>query len=404
MKTLAWFAPHYNSFMNLERIQEELRKQNLDAWLFFDHHGRDPLSYRILGLGAPHHVTRRWYYLIPAHGEPKALVHKVESKMLDVLPGEKLQYAGWQEHRAGVERLVSGLKRVAMQYSPFCEIPYVALVDAGTVELVRAAGCEVATSAELVQSFEAKLSQAGLDSHLEAGRRVDAIRAEAFRFLGERLKSTEPVTEFEVAEFVRRRFAESGLLSENGPIVGANGNASNPHYEPRQELSATIHSGDFVLLDMWARLDEGDSVFYDITWNGFCGTAIPAKIIDVFTIVRDARDAAIRLVQTEFQAGRELRGFQVDDAARHHIQAHGYGDSFIHRTGHSIGKEVHGNGANMDNFEIHDERKLIPWTCFSIEPGVYLDTFGVRSEVNLFLTDTEALLTGEAQRELVRIV
>ncbi len=390
--------------MDLESIQDEFRKQKLDGWLFFDHHGRDPLGYRVLGLGAPHHVTRRWYYLIPAHGEPKALVHKIESKMLDALPGEKLQYAGWQEHRSGVKRLVAGLQRVAMQYSPLCEIPYVALVDAGTVELVRAAGCEVLTSAELVQSFEAKLSQTGLDSHLEAGRRVDAIRAEAFRYLGEHLRSGESTTEFQVAEFVRRRFAESGLLSENGPILGANGNAGNPHYEPQKDLSATIRPGDFVLLDMWARLDQPDSVFYDITWTGFCGTAIPEKMSDVFAVVRDARDAAIRLVQTEFQAGRELRGFQVDDAARHHIQAQGYGDFFIHRTGHSIGKDVHGNGANMDNFEIHDERKLIPWTCFSVEPGIYLDTFGVRSEVNLFLTDSEALVTGEAQRELVRIV
>lgn len=390
--------------MNLPLIQEELQRQKLDGWLFFDHHGRDPLAYRILGLGAPQHVTRRWYYLIPAQGEPRALVHRIESKLLDRLPGEKSMYAGWQEHTGGVARLVSGLGRVAMQYSPLCEIPYVALVDAGTVELVRKSGCEVVTSAELVQYFEAKLSQAGLDSHREAGRRVDPIRAAAFRLIAEHLNSGQQITEFQVAEFIRDRFAASGLVSENGPIVGVNANAGNPHYEPLRESSAVINRGDLVLIDMWARLNEADSVYYDITWTGFCGNTIPEEVAEVFAVVRDARDAAIKCVQREFHAGREIRGFQVDDAARETIQASGYGDRFIHRTGHSIGKEVHGNGANMDNFEIHDERKLIPWTCFSIEPGVYLDTFGVRSEVNMFLTDTEAMVTGEVQRELVRIV
>ncbi len=390
--------------MNLPLIQQELKRQKLDGWLFFDHHGRDPLAYRILGLGAANHVTRRWYYLIPAQGEPKALVHRIESKKLDRLPGEKTLYAGWQEHTAGVKHLVSGLSRVAMQYSPFCEIPYVAMVDAGTVELVRSSGCDVVTSAELVQYFEAKLSQAGLDSHLEAGRRVDKVRAEAFRLIAERLRSSEHTTEFQVAEFVRSRFQESGLLTENGPIVGVNANAGNPHYGPHRDSSASILPGDFVLLDMWAKLDQEDSVFYDITWTGYCGTAIPERIAEVFAVVKDARDAAIECVQSGFHAGRELFGYQVDDAARSSIRSKGFADKFIHRTGHSIGNEVHGNGANMDNFEIHDERKLIPWTCFSIEPGVYLDTFGVRSEVNMFLTETEALVTGEVQRELVQIV
>jgi Xaa-Pro dipeptidase len=389
--------------MNLARIQEELRKQQLDGWLFFDHHGRDPLAYRILGLGTPNHVTRRWYYLIPAYGEPKALVHRIENKKLDSLPGEKSQYAGWQEHTAGVANLVSGLTRVAMQYSPFCEIPYIAMVDAGTLELVRKGGCEVVTSAELVQVFEAQLSQTGLDSHLEAGRLVDSVRAEAFQFIAAKITAREQVSEFRVAEFIRGRFNTLGLLTENGPTVGVNANSGNPHYSPVEHGSHSIKDGDFVLLDMWARLDSPDSIWYDITWTGYCGSTIPDHIQNVFYVVRDARDAAIECVRNGFESQQELRGFQVDDAARGYIKAQGFGPEFIHRTGHSIGHEVHGNGANMDNFEIHDERKLIPWSCFSIEPGIYLKDFGVRSEVNMFLTDSEALVTGAVQRELVQI-
>ena len=389
--------------MNLARIQEELRKQQLDGWLFFDHHGRDPLAYRILGLGTPTHVTRRWYYMIPAEGEPRKLVHRIESKKLDSLPGHKFQYAGWQEHRAGVASLLYGLGRVAMQYSPLCEIPYVAMVDAGTVELIRQSGCEVVTSAELIQYFDAQLSQAALESHLEAGRLVDRVRTEAFQLIAAKVAARERFNEFEVAEFIRNRFDALDLITENGPTVGVNANSANPHYTPLASGSALIESGDFVLLDMWARLNEPDSIWYDITWTGFCGNTIPEHMGQVFRVVCDARDAAIEYVRKRFELQQDIRGFQVDDAARAHIETQGFGRAFIHRTGHSIGNEVHGNGANMDNFEIHDERKLIPWSCFSIEPGIYLDTFGIRSEVNMFLTDSKALVTGAVQRELVQI-
>ena len=389
--------------MNLARIQEELRKQQLAGWLFFDHHGRDPLAYRILGLGKPTHVTRRWYYLIPAEGEPRKLVHRIESKKLDTLPGLKFQYAGWQEHRAGVTSLLSGLGRVAMQYSPFCEIPYVAMVDAGTVELIRQTGCEVVTSAELIQYFDAQLSQAGLDSHLAAGRLVDKVRAEAFQLIAAKVFARERFNEFQVAEFVRSRFDALDLITENGPTVGVNANSANPHYTPPASGSSLIERGDFVLLDMWARLNEPNSIWYDITWTGFCGEIIPEDMRHVFRVVCDARDAAIDYVRKRFELRQDIRGFQVDDAARAHIETQGFGQAFIHRTGHSIGNEVHGNGANMDNFEIHDERRLIPWSCLSIEPGIYLERFGIRSEVNMFLTDSKALVTGAVQRELVQI-
>jgi len=389
--------------MHVPRIQAELARQGLDGWLFFDHHKRDPLAYRILGFTPSTHVTRRWYYLIPVAGEPRALVHRIEREMLAELPCVTFTYASWQDQQTGLQNLLSGIKRVAMQYSPRCEIPYVSLVDAGTVELVRQIGCEVVTSAELVQYFEASLDQEGLRTHLEAGKLVDSVRSAAFQLIAERIRSGISINEFEVAAFVRKSFNELGLSADSGPIVGVNENSGNPHYEPTERNSKSISPGDFVLIDMWAKLASSQSVYYDITWSGFCGANAPDRIQNVFTIVRNARDAAIRKVETSFGPDRVLRGFEVDDAARSHIAASGFAEQFIHRTGHSIGTEVHGNGANMDNFEIHDERKLIPWTCFSIEPGIYLADFGVRSEINMFLTDSKAMVTGAVQRELVLI-
>ncbi|HKW96965.1 MAG TPA: M24 family metallopeptidase [Bryobacteraceae bacterium] len=389
--------------MNVAEIQEALEREGLDGWLFFDHHQRDPLAYRVLGFSPASHVTRRWYYFIPAKGEPKGLVHRIESGMLDATPGEKIRYASWTEQVDGLRRLIGNARRVAMQYSPECAIPYVAMVDAGTVELVRGLGVKVMTSAELIQHFEARWNQAALDSHLEAGRRVDRVRADAFKLIGERLRAGGAVEEVEVKNFVRERFAREGLFTDHGPIVGANANASNPHYEPTEAVTEKIHSGDFVLMDMWAKLDQPGSVYYDITWTAYCGREAPAEIRKVFEIVREGRDRAIARVRDAVAAGDMVRGFEVDDAARGYISSQGYGQFFTHRTGHSIGQEVHGNGANMDNLETHDERRVVPWTCFSIEPGIYLEKFGVRSEVNVFVGEHEARVTGEIQRELVLI-
>jgi len=385
--------------MDLLRIQEALRREKLDGWLFFDHHVRDPLAYRILGLPAGH-VTRRWYYLIPAQGEPRGLVHRIESHVISSLPGEKSQYSSWQEQHAGVGILLKGLKRVAMQYSPLCAIPYVAMVDAGTIELVRSVGVEVASSAELIQEFEASLSETQFATHLEAGRRIDRICAESFRFIGDNLSSS--VNEVMVQDWIMRQFRAGGMVTDNAPIVGVNAHAGDPHYDPTPQTSSPIRPGDFVLLDMWAKLDQPDSVYYDITWTGFCGEA-PDRVRSVFEIVRDARDRAIDAVSSAIAAKREIRGFEVDDAARTHIRERGFGDRFVHRTGHSIGGEVHGTGANMDNLETHDERRILPGALFSIEPGVYLEDFGVRSEVDVFVTARSASTTGAVQRELVRI-
>jgi Xaa-Pro aminopeptidase len=389
--------------MNLAEIQAALREEGLDGWLFFDHHRRDPLAYRVLKFTPGSMLTRRWYYFVPAHGEPRGLVHKIEAQTLAELPGIMSGYAGWNEMVDGIRNLLGSSKRIAMQYSPNCAVPYVAMVDAGTIELVRSLGVEIATSANLVQYFEARWSQAQFEGHLEAGRRVDRVRREAFERISEKLRASEHVTEWDIQQFIATRFREEGLFADHGPDVAVNANASNPHYEPKQDSSSTIKKGDIVLIDMWAKLNQPDAVYYDITWMGFCGQHPPAAMERVFNVVREARDRAIRCAQDAVASKRELCGYEVDDAARGFIRDQGFGEYFFHRTGHSIGTEVHGTGANMDNLETHDERKVIPGTCFSVEPGIYLPEFGVRSEVNVYVDQSSARVTGEKQETIVLV-
>jgi Xaa-Pro aminopeptidase len=390
--------------MNVTEIQQALRDEALDGWLFFDHHQRDPLAYRILQFEPSRIPTRRWYYFIPAKGDPKGLVHGIEPGMLDALPGQMIRYSSWAQQREGLRTLLSGARSVAMQYSPDCAVPYVAMVDAGTVELVRSLGVAVRSSANLVQHFEARCTQAQLESHLEAGRRVDAVRRHAFATIGEKQRAGQAVSEWHIKQLILHSFAVESLVTDHGPIVAVNANASNPHYEPFADAAQDIRSEDWVLIDLWAKLEKPDSIFYDITWTGYCGTHVPSRITDVFDIVRAARDRAVERVQTAKLNNETLHGFEVDDAARGVIAARGYGEYFIHRTGHSISREIHGTGANMDNFETHDERRVIPWTCFSIEPGIYLPEFGIRSEVNVFVLDDRAFVTGEVQQAPVLIV
>ena len=389
--------------MLIERIQETLRASNIDGWLFFDHHHRDPLAYRILQIPADLLVSRRWYYFIPARGEPRKLVHRIESGALASLPGGQETYSSWAEQRKKLHAMLEGSARVAMQYSPNCAIPYVSLVDGGTLELVRAAGVEVVSSADLVQEFEGRLSEAQFQSHLEAGKRIDEIRREAFQLIGDRIRAQDPLTEYDVHEFILHRFAQSELESDHGPIVAVNANASDPHYEPSAEKAAHIQAGDVVLIDMFAKLSRPESIFYDITWTGVCGDTIPDRVRNIFEVVRDARKKATGLVIRRIEAREHLAGFEVDDAARGHIEAQGFGEFFFHRTGHSIGTEIHGTGANMDNLESHDERCIVAGSCFSVEPGIYLPEFGIRSEVNMYVGNGFAKVTGEEQEHLVLI-
>ena len=386
--------------MNLKAVQETLREQGLDGWLFYDHHRRDPLAYRVLQLPLDLQPTRRWYYYIPAVGEPLALVHQIEPKTLDSLPGKIFSYSRWTEQIERLKDLIGEAKLIAMQYSPNCANPYVSMVDAGTIELVRSFGIDIVSSADLMQLFEARWTQSQLDSHLAAGRIMDRLRAEAFAFACQRLDSG--VTEWDVLSFLRERFTQEGLITDHGPIVAANANASNPHYEPTSALYTPIHPGDLLLIDMWAKLDAPYSVYYDITWTGVCGE-IPAEVQKVFDVVTGARNLAIKYVVDSVANGQPIHGYEIDDICRQAIHVAGYGEYFIHRTGHSIGMDVHGAGANLDNFETHDERRIIPWTCFSIEPGIYLPHFGIRSEVNVFVGETEAYVTGEIQRQLVSL-
>ena len=388
---------------NLQEIQNQLQSEQLDGWLFFDHHVRDPIAYRVLGLDVSGHVSRRWYYWIPAQGEPRKLVHRIENWMLDPLPGERLVYSSWQEQHGRLAELLAGAKRIAMQYSPDCMIPYVSLVDGGTIDLVRGLGVEILSSAALVQYFEARWSEAQLESHREAGRRVDAILAEAFTEIGARVRAAGSVEEFLIAEFIRRRFHEEKLVTADGPIVAVNGNSGNPHYAPTSDQSAAIRKGDFVLIDLWAKLDQPHSVYYDITWTASVSGAPRAEIVNVFDIVKGARDSALAFVERSISAGESIRGCDVDDIARGHITSAGFGDRFTHRTGHSIGEEVHGNGANIDNLETLDQRPIIPRTCFSIEPGVYLSEFGILSEIDCYVSETGAGPTGKVQDAIVTI-
>ncbi|MCZ2153925.1 MAG: M24 family metallopeptidase [Bryobacterales bacterium] len=387
----------------MEAIQSELRAAKLDGWLFFDHHHRDPLAYAILGLPASLTVTRRWYYYIPSEGEPTGLVHRIEAHTLESLPGPKHAYSTWREQHEELRKLLNGARRIAMQHSPHCDIPYVAMVDAGTVDLVRSIGVEVLSSAALIQVFHSRLTEAQYESHIEAGKIMDRLRREAFAWIGNHLGEGATITEFDVKQLLLKGFEEHGLITDHGPIVAVNANASDPHYEPSADRHVKITRGDLVLIDMWARLAKPRSVFYDITWTGFCGDEPPAEILRVFEIVRDARDAGFHAVKTRIEAGDKPMGFEIDDVVRRHIQEAGYGDAFIHRTGHSIGDTVHFTGANIDNFETHDTRPLLENTCFSIEPGIYLPTFGIRSEFNVFIREGSARTTGEVQTRLLRL-
>lgn len=389
--------------MKIDPLQQALRDTKLDGWLFFDHHRRDPLAYRILGIPDGVEPTRRWYYFVPAEGEPQKLVHRIESHTLDNLDGRAETYSSWTDQQTKLHRMLAGRTRIAMQYSENCAIPYVSMIDAGTIELVRKTAVEVVSSADLVQLFEARWSDEQLEMHLAAGRLVDSIRAEAFQFVSDQLRTHKPVSEYEVQQFIRKRFSDSGLMTNHGPIVAVNANASDPHYEPTRERTASVQAGNVLLIDLWAKLAEPHAVYYDITWTGFCGEVIPDKVQNVFDIVTGARKKASDFVIQAVSNQKQIAGYEVDDIARNYIQSHGFGEFFFHRTGHSIGTDVHGTGANMDNLESHDDRKIIPNTCFSIEPGVYLPEFGIRSEVNMFVGNGWARVTGEEQREVVRI-
>jgi len=388
--------------MNLPEIQAALREQGVDAWLFYDHHHRDPIAYRVLGLPTTAMVTRRWFYLIPAQGEPAQLMHRIEPHHLERLPGKADFYSGWEELFAKLKAMLAPYNNVAMQYSPNNLVFYVSLVDAGTVDLVRSFGKKVVSSGDLVARFEATWTEDQIRSHFEARDAIDKITPAAFQEIGRRVRNGG-VTEHQMVAWILEAFRREGLVSDDPPDVAVNANSGDPHYQPTAERSSRIKEGDFVLLDIWGKKNRADAVYYDITWTGFIGKAPSERQREVFAVVKGARDAGVAAVKEAIAAGRKLAGWEVDEAAREFIRARGFGQYFIHRTGHSIGTDVHANGANMDNLEVHDERRVLPNSCFSIEPGVYLPEFGVRSEVNVLVRERSAEVTGRMQEELVLI-
>ena len=388
---------------DIRAIQEELRASKIDGWLFYDFHHRDPIAARILGLGNGM-STRRWFYFLPARGEPRKLVHRIEPAMLDGLPGGKFVYSGRDELHKALPRLLGRAKRIAMQYSPKNNIPYVAMVDAGTVELVRSLGKKVISSGDLVQKFEASWTAEQLASHLEAGKIIDRITQGAFHRAGSFVREKKSLTEYDLQQWILSQFRAHSIIWDDPPIVGVGPNSGNPHYEPRPDGSSQIRAGDLLLLDIWGKFSKPGSVYYDITWTGFLGPVVPAEHAEIFRIVKQARDAAVNFVVGSIAKGRTIHGWEVDRAARNVIRRAGYAKYFVHRTGHNIGQEVHGNGANMDSLETHDDRRIVPHTCFSVEPGIYLPEFGIRSEVNVYVGEDGARLTGAVQDEVIPIL
>jgi Xaa-Pro aminopeptidase len=391
----------------IAEIQQALRQEGLDGWLFYDFRQSNPLAYQILGVSQQAFYSRRWFYFVPTLGTPTALVSAVEAHVLQELPGQRLIFSTWQQMRAHLGALLTQNTRIAMEYSPMNAIPSIARVDAGTIELVRSYGVQVVSSANIAQRFIAQLSEAQMAGHREAGQRLMAARDLLLQQLSAELRNGVPLDEYGVQQRFAALVRQQGLVQDEGPLVAVNGNASNPHYAPGAQTSSPIQRGDLLLLDFWAHLPTADAIFADYTWMCFVGTReeIPVRQREVFAVVRQARDAGVDFIRQRLTAGLAVQGCQVDDVVRQVIVDADYGQFFVHRTGHSIGTVEHGNGANLDNFETLDERQLLPSTCCSVEPGIYLPEFGVRSEINLLIYERDIEVTGvPAQTEIVPLL
>ena len=391
--------------LDIVAVQQALKAEGLDAWLLYDFHGSNPVSYRIAGMGGGGHLaTRRWFYAIPQSGEPKALVHAIERHNLDHLPGSKTVYAGREQLQAGLAQILEGHKRVAMEYSANNNIPYVSRVDAGTIELIRSMGVDVVSSGDLIQQFEARWSDTAIATHRRASEKLYRIKDQAYDEVARRLRDGVATTEYDIQQKMVGWFNEEGLVSDSAPCVSAQENAGNPHYLATAAEHRVIHKDELVLLDLWGKLREPGAVYADITWMGFTGTSIPDRFTEAFDAICRARDAAVSTVQDAASAGREVRGFEADQSARKVLIAAGYKDAILHRTGHSLGENVHGNGAHLDDYETHDERRLIPGSGFTIEPGLYFKDFGVRTEINMVWDRKGPEVTGPRQKAILSLL
>jgi Xaa-Pro dipeptidase len=390
--------------LSIDAVQRALKEEGLDGWLLYDFQGSNPIASRLAGLaGSGKMATRRWYYLIPSDGAPRGLVHAIERHNLDDLPGEKRPYAGREQLASGLRDLLAGRRKIAMEYSPANAIPYVSRVDAGTIESVQQSGVSVVSSGDLVQRFEAVWTDEMFATHVAAAERLYRVKDRAFDMIRQRMRDAAAVSEIEVQEAMVEWFRAEGLTAGSPPNVSAQENAGNPHYHATRAQHRAIRPGEGVLIDLWGKLTSPGAVYADITWVGFTGTHPPDELTRAFAAACAGRDAAVDLVQSSVRGGKVLRGFEVDRACRNVIERAGFGAQFIHRTGHSLGEEVHGNGVHMDDYETHDDRRLIPGTGFTIEPGVYTDRYGVRTEINMFVKAHEAVVTGPLQHDILTL-
>ena len=398
-------VPETTAALDIAAVQTALCADGVDGWLLYDFRGLNAIAAELTAANqqSGHLSTRRWYYLIPAVNEPRKLVHAIEGHQLAHLPGTTAQYAGRAALEAELGQLLQGLKRVAMEYSPHCAIPYVSRVDAGTIELVCAAGVEVVSSGDLIQRFASAWNRTALDTHEAASEKLYRVKDRAFDAIASRTHDGVATTEYDIQQLMAEWFRNERLISDSDPNVSAEENAGNPHYLPTALASRAIRANELVLLDLWGKLDRPGAVYADITWMGYTGHEVPDRYLRAFTAVAAARDAATTLVRRAAAGGEELRGWQVDQAASSMLRTAGYGDHILHRTGHSLGEEVHGNGVNMDDYETHDDRRLLVGTGFTIEPGVYFEDFGVRSEINIVVGQRDASTTGPVQAEIVAL-
>lgn len=390
---------------DLTAVQAALRRFGLSGWLLYDFRGSNILALRVLGIPESEVKSRRFFYFVPAEGQPKKLVHRIEAGALDHLPGEKSIYLTWQELEQGVQKLLSGMRQIAMEYSPRNGNPYVSKVDAGTVELIRSFGIDVVGSGDLISFFESRWTQQQWEQH----RKADQLNQKAFdlawKTIADRVRGGRSIRETEVQDTVMNYYQQNRMTTYHPPIVGVGPNSGDPHYAPQKGADREIREGDFVLLDMWAKLDEEGAVYTDLTKVGFVGKSVPDQYEKIFKIVAQARDAGIALVRSSFEQKKPLYGWQVDQATRDVIDKAGYGKYFCHRTGHNIGQETHGNGTHIDNLETKEGRLVLPETCFSIEPGIYLEEFGVRSEINVFIDrDENVHVTGGLQTAVTPVL
>lgn len=392
---------------NLIKMQQIISGMKLDGWLFYDFRGSNDLALNILNVPKERHLTRRFFYFIPASGEPVKIVNGIEAGNLDHLPGNKLIYANHSSLTENIENTLKGKKKIAMEYSPFNAIPYVSKVDAGTIEQIKKTGIEIVSSADLISLFDAVWTSDNFNENKAVALYLNECVNESFSLIKKELLSGNKITEYDVQQFIMKKFSDKKYYTDSPPIVAVNENSANPHYAPDENIFKEIKKDNLVLIDLWAKVDRDDAVWADITWTGYTGEIVPEKYSKIFNIVAEARDNAFDLISERYNAKKGIKGFEADDAARNVIENAGYGKYFIHRTGHSITRDLHGSGAHLDNFETRDERLLLPSTSFSIEPGIYLTgDFGIRSEIDVFITpEGKVISTGEErQREIIPIL